>query len=387
MLAKLFIKNYQNVDNTKVRNRYGMVAGVFGIITNLFLGCSKLVIGYIANSITIMADAVNNLSDTIASILTLIGFKISDKKPSEIHPYGYARYEYVANLFVSLFVLGIGLLFAQKSFLKIFHPEPINLDLITFIILIIAILIKGLQVYVYLSFAKTIKSETLKSTAADSRNDIITTSTIFVSLIVMAIFHINIDGLIAFIVSLFIIYNAIGLLRNSLNPLIGIKPTPKQVTEISTKLLSYDEVLGIHDLVIHNYGVNYDFVTVHIELNEELTFLKAHQIADLIEEDFYNDLGINITIHMDPVCLNNTIIDDIKAIVLDNLYHLDSEISLHDFRLIKNRETTKILFDCVTPFESDYTAKRITNYLKRKMNPEDKKSKYTFIIKIDKKYV
>lgn len=382
MLKKLFIKNYNKTSDSKVRNNYGIVAGIFGIISNIVLGLLKVLIGYLTNSVTIIADAVNNITDTIASTLTVTGFKMAGKKPSEEHPYGYARYEYVANLFVSLFVLVMGAFFAKESVLKILNPEVITISTITYVVLIVAILVKMVQVYVYLDFSKAIKSATLKATATDSINDIITTSAILISMIIMSLFNVNIDGLIGLFVSLFIVYNACWMLKDAINPLIGIMPTKEQVESIKNKIMSYESVLGVHDLIIHNYGINYDFVTVHVEIDDKMSFTKAHQIADNIEEDFYNDLNINITVHMDPIEINNKETNAIKDIVLSHLNKLDKHIEIHDFRVIKNKNTIKVLFDLVEPFDKDYELNFVTKYLTNKM--ESKDSKYIFIIKIDR---
>jgi hypothetical protein len=207
---------------------------------------------------------------------------------------------------------------------------------------------------------------------------------ILISMIFMSLFKINIDGYMALFVSFYIVYNAIIMLSKSMDPLIGIRPTKVQVKIIKEKLNSYEDVNGIHDLVIHNYGVNNDFVTVHIEMDENLSFLKVHQVADLIEEDFYNDYGINITVHVDPINYSDPVVRHLKKRIIILLKKLDKKITIHDFRIIKNKKSIKILFDCVTPFSKDYNEKDITDYLKREMNFG--KNKYVFIIKIDKNY-
>ena len=202
-------------------------------------------------------------------------------------------------------------------------------------------------------------------------------------MLIMYLFKINIDGYMALLVSFYIIYNAIKMLKKSLSPLIGTKPIINQVKDIKDKLKSYDNVKGIHDLVIHNYGVNCDFITVHIEVDENLGLLKAHQIADLIEEDFYNDSNINITVHVDPIDIDDPIAKSLRKQIKKHLKLLDKDISIHDFRIVKNKKNIKVLFDCVTPFNKDYKEKNITDYLKSVLNSEHKK--YIFIIKIDKK--
>ena len=252
MLKKLFIKNYKDTDNPEVRNQYGKIAGIFGIATNFILGIIKFIIGLLSNSVSIMADAVNNIADMASSILTIIGFKLSSKKPDKQHPYGYARYEYIAGFVIAILMLIMGLTFAKESIIKIFNPEELIINEITYIILIIAILGKLLQMFVYLDFSKAIQSNTLKTNAVDTRNDIISTTTILISMIIMGIFKINIDGYLALAVSGLMIYSSLQMIKEVLEPIIGIIPTEEQVNEVTQKLLSYTCVRGIHDLVIHN---------------------------------------------------------------------------------------------------------------------------------------
>ena len=309
MLKKLFIKNYKNTDDPEVRNQYGKVAGVFGIFTNIILGIIKLIIGIISNSVSIIADAANNIADTASSILTIIGFKLSSKKPDKDHPYGYARYEYVAGFVIAIMMLIMGLTFAKESIVKIFNPEELVINWITYLILVIAIIGKGIQMLVYLDFAKAINSNTLKANSVDTRNDIISTTAILISMIIMGIFEINIDGLLGLAVSGFVIYSSIGMIREVLEPIIGIIPTEEQVNEITEKILKYDYVEGIHDLVIHNYGVHNDFVTVHVEIDSKMDIMKAHDMMDNIEKDFKDELGICFTIHLALIVVGDPEID------------------------------------------------------------------------------
>ena len=309
MLKKLFIKNYKNIEDPVVRNQYGKVAGIFGIVTNLVLGIIKLIIGLISNSVSIMADAANNIADTASSVLTIVGFKLSSKKPDKEHPYGFARYEYVAGFVIAIFMFIMGLTFAKESLIKIFNPEELTINAVTYIILVIAILGKGLQMFVYLDFAKAINSNTLKTNAVDTRNDIISTTAILISMIIMGIFKINIDGLLGLVVSGFVIYSSIGMIKEVLEPIIGIIPTEEQVNQITEKILKYDHVEGIHDLVIHNYGVHNDFVTVHVEIDSKMDITIAHDLMDNIEKDFKDELGIQLTIHMDPIVVGDPEID------------------------------------------------------------------------------
>ncbi|MGN1310217.1 MAG: cation diffusion facilitator family transporter [Clostridia bacterium] len=384
MLKQIFIKNYKETEKPEVRNKYGKVAGIFGMISNLILGIIKLIIGFISNSVSIMADAVNNLSDMASSALTIIGFKLASKKPTHEHPYGYARYEYVSGFVIAILMLIMGLVFAKESIVKIIYPEELVINTVTYVILIIAIIGKGLQMLVYLDFSKAIDSNTLKTNAIDTRNDIISTTAILISMIIMKIFNINIDGFLGLAVSVFVIYSSIGMIREVLEPIIGIIPTRERVEEITKKLLSYNYVQGIHDLVIHNYGVHNDFVTVHVEIDSSMNMIEAHDLMDNIENDFKKDLGIDLTIHMDPVVLGNERVDKLKQLVENTIQELDKSLKIHDFRIVEGTTHTNILFDCVVPYEKNYTAEEIEIYLEKNIRTEEET--YYYVIEIDRPY-
>lgn len=384
MLKRLFIKNYKDIENTEVRNKYGKVAGIFGIISNLILGIIKLIIGFLSNSVSIMADAANNITDTATSALTIIGFKLTSKRPTHVHPYGYARYEYVSGFMIAIFMLIMGLTFAKESIVKIIHPEELIINNITFIILAIAIVGKACQMFVYLDFAKAINSNTLKANAVDTRNDIISTTAILISMFIMKRFNINIDGYLGLAVSSFVIISSVNMIKETLKPLIGILPTKEQVDKIINKILSYEYVQGIHDLVIHNYGVHNDFVTVHVEIDSTMDMLEAHDIMDNIERDFKENLGIDLTIHMDPVVLGNERVDNLKQLVTNTIQSLDEELNIHDFRIVEGKTHTNILFDCVVPYDKNYTREEIVKYLINNIKPENEK--YYYVIEIDRPY-
>lgn len=385
MLKRLFIKDYKNTSDPNVRNAYGKVAGVFGIFTNLILGVIKFVIGIISNSVSIMADAINNIADTASSILTIVGFKLASKKPDKKHPYGYARYEYISGFVIALLMLLMGLTFAKESIIKIFNPEELTINAVTYIILTIAIIGKCIQMFVYIDFAKAINSNTLKTNAIDTRNDIISTTTILISMIIMGIFNINIDGYLGLLVSGLIIYSSIGLIKEVLEPIIGIIPTEERIEEITKKILSYDCVRGIHDLVIHNYGVHNDFITVHVEISSDMDIMKAHDLMDNIEKDFKTELGTDLTIHMDPVDINNPKANKLYDLVKNALLTFDLELQMHDFRIVEGVTHTNILFDVIVPFEENYTKEQIIEHLNKNIISE--KETYYFVIDIDRPYI
>lgn len=385
MLKRLFIKDYKNTSDPNVRNAYGKVAGVFGIFTNLILGIIKFVIGIISNSVSIMADAINNIADTASSILTIIGFKLASKKPDKKHPYGYARYEYISGFVIALLMLLMGLTFAKESIIKIFNPEELTINAVTYIILTIAIVGKCIQMFVYLDFAKAINSNTLKTNAIDTRNDIISTTTILISMIIMGIFNINIDGYLGLLVSGLIIYSSIGLIKEVLEPIIGIIPTEERIKEVTEKILSYDCVRGIHDLVIHNYGVHNDFITVHVEISSDMDIMKAHDLMDNIEKDFKTELGTDLTIHMDPVDISNPKANKLYDLVKNALLTFDLELQMHDFRIVEGVTHTNILFDVIVPFEENYTKEQIIEHLNKNIISENEK--YYYVIDIDRPYI
>ena len=384
MIKQLFIKDYKNTSDNDVRSRYGIAAGIFGIITNLILSIIKIIIGVLTNSVSIVVDAVNNMSDMASSVLTIVGFKLINKKPDKEHPFGHARYEYIYGLLIAIVMIIIGFSFAKESILKIINPENLDITTLTFIVLGISIILKVIQMIVYLDFSKRIKSSTLKTSAIDTRNDIISTSVILLSMIIMKIYNINIDGILGLMVSLFIIYTSIKISIEVMQPLVGILPDKKQINQIKKLVLSYDEVLGIHDLVIHNYGVNNDFLTLHVELNSKLSLLEAHDLVDSIENELREKYNIDASIHVDPIIVGDKEIDKLKNRILVFLQELDKKIEIHDFRVIEGKKKTKVLFDCVLPFGKDYTYDDLILYLKEKM--EDEKHHYSFYIEIDRPF-
>lgn len=384
MIEKLLVKDYANTSDPVVRNRYGKAAGFVGIFTNLILGAIKLFIGVVSHSVSIMADAVNNITDMASSALTIIGFKLSSKKPTHDHPYGYARYEYVSAFVIALFMFAMGGVFAKESFTKILHPEELSIDRLTYIILGVAVVGKLFQLLVYKRFAKVTKSQAIEATALDTRNDIITTAGILASMIVMGILEINIDGYVGFAVSLLVLWSSIGAIKESLEPIIGIIPTKEYVDEIEKKIKKYPVVLGIHDMVIHNYGVNNNFVTVHCEVDASQNVMEIHDQIDIIENDFRENMGIMVTIHMDPVVTDNPVIDEIKKQVGTALKELDSRLQFHDFRMVEGPTHTNIIFDCVVPQDKNWDKDFFAAYLSEKVKAEDRQ--LFFVVEIDRPY-
>ena len=340
---------------------------MFGIVSNLLLGVMKIIIGMLTGSIGIVADAVNNISDCASSGLTIVGFTLAEKKPDREHPYGHARYEYLFGFTIGIIMLLTGVLFAKESIQKIINPQELSITLPTYLTLALAILVKFVQMLIYLRCGRAIGSPAMKASAADSRNDMITTAGILAAMIVMAMTGINIDGLVGLAVSIFVIISSIQTIKEQVAPLIGIKPTRERVRMISDKILSYPGVLGIHDLVLHNYGVHNDFVTVHVEVDSSRSINEIHDVVDKIEMDFKDEMGISITIHMDPVEVGNQKLEDIKEQIRVALCKLDPELTFHDVRMVDGKDLTKVIFDCVVPPDKHYGSEMIADYLKKEV--------------------
>ncbi len=388
-VRKLFVKDYQDTKNPKVRFRYGLSAGIFGIITNALLFAFKLAVGLIGNSITIIADAINNLSDAGSSVVTLVGFKLSSAPPDKDHPFGHARYEYITSLLVSVVVLLIGVLLFKSSIEKCITPEQVTVNVYTYVVLSVAIVLKLVQMLIYLDFSKAINSGALKASAADSRNDVLTTLAVLISTIVIDVAgdkispKVSVDGIMGIAVSVFIIVSSILLLKESMSPILGEKPPKELVDKLTAKILSYDGVIGVHDLVVHSYGENHCFVVAHVEVPANVEITKSHDIIDNIEHDFWNEMHIRLNIHMDPVDTENADLAVLKIRAEKVLASLDENLSLHDFRLVSGETHTNVLFDVVIPFDCKITLSDVKAAMEKEFENDD--TKYFFIIDVDRK--
>lgn len=388
-IRKLFIKDYQGTQNPKVRFRYGLVAGIFGIISNALLCVFKLIVGVVGNSITIIADAINNLSDAGSSVVTLVGFKLSATPPDNDHPFGHARYEYITSLLVSVTVLFIGILLLKSSIEKCITPEEVSVSVYTYVVLGVAITMKLVQMLIYIDFSKAINSGALKASAADSRNDVLATVAVLISTIVIDVAgdkispKVSVDGIMGIAVSAFIIVSSILLIKEAMSPILGEKPPKELVDKITAKILSYDGVIGVHDLVVHSYGENHCFVVAHVEVPADVDITKSHDVIDNIEHDFWNEMHVRITIHMDPVDTKNKQLAVLKLRAQNAIANLDENLSLHDFRLVSGQTHTNMLFDVVIPYGSKITLDDVKDALKKEFGNDP--VKYFFVIDMDRK--
>lgn len=385
MLEKVFIKDYKNTTDPTVRFRYGIFASVFGILTNILLFIGKLTIGIISGSIAIISDAINNLTDGASSIISFVGFKLAGKPADKEHPFGHARYEYITGLLVAVLICMIGVLICKSSIEKIINPEEITVNLIVCIILVLSIFVKLFQLILYFRIAKTINSETIKANAIDARNDIIVTLTTLIAMIVIWLTGINIDGYVGAGVSLFVIISGIKVLIDTINPLLGQIPDKEFVKKIKNKLRSYDGVLGTHELMLHSYGEGKYYGSVHIEVSADVDPITTHDMIDNIEEDFLNELGINLVIHTDPIQNNNKKVRELKKRALNSVKTLSNKLSIHDFRMVEGKTHTNLFFDVIVPFEVDITKQDIIKCLNKEFN--NGKMIYNFVFDIDRNYV
>ncbi|MBQ7661454.1 MAG: cation transporter [Clostridia bacterium] len=349
LLIRTFIKDYQSTSTPAVRNAYGKLAGLVGILCNLLLCVGKLTVGMLFGSMAVTADAFNNLSDAASGVISFLGFKLAGKPADEDHPYGHARYEYLSGLIVSILILLIGVELLKSSFDKILHPTPVLFSPLTVAILIVSILVKLWMAAFNRKIGTRIDSQALIATAADSRNDVISTSAVLISTLVSYILHIETDSYMGLLVAAFIIYNAFGLIHDTTDPLLGRAPDPDLILKIRDKVLSYPGVFGIHDLMIHDYGPGNQFASLHVEVAAETDVLENHDMIDNIEHDIQSEFGIHTVIHMDPIITKDEAVGDLRHWLSDRVREIDPVLSIHDLRVVAGPTHTNLVFDCVVP--------------------------------------
>lgn len=337
--------------SSESRDKYGKMSGIIGIVCNLILFAGKFISGLISGSVAISADAVNSLSDASSSLISLLGFKMSEKPADEEHPYGHGRYEYLSGLLVCVLILVIGVELFKGSIEKIIKPELITLNPLIIVILSVSMAVKFGLALVNYRLGKKIGSLTLLATAADSRNDIITTGAVLIASIVSNIFEIAwLDGVMGLCVAIFILISGFGLLKDTLNPLLGSAPDEALVKEIHDAVMSYNGVLGTHDLMIHDYGPGRQFASVHVEMAAEADVLESHETIDLIEHDLGQKLGIHIVIHLDPIVTDENT-NSLRRWLSEEVKAIDPLLTIHDLRVVPGKNRTNIIFDCVKPYQ------------------------------------
>ena len=378
LLLRLFVRDYTNTDDPKVRGAYGKLSGIVGIICNLLLCAGKLTVGILSGSVSITADAVNNLSDASSSLVTLIGFKLAERPADDEHPYGHARIEYLTGLAVAALILVIGVELGKSSIEKIIYPETVVFSYVTVAVLVGSILVKLWMALFCNKLGKRIGSATLTATAADSRNDVISTAAVLIGILVGHYFNLQIDGYIGLLVALFIVWSGFGIAKETISPLLGEQADPELVRSISELVLSHDKILGIHDLMVHDYGPGQCFASVHAEMDSRDDPLICHDIIDDIERDALRDLRVHLVIHYDPIVTDDEELNRMRELVGKEIKEISPELAMHDFRMVRGPGHTNLIFDLVIPFSMNDQKAELKRRIDERVQFEDRRY-YTVI--------
>ena len=385
LLAKKFIKNHKEYGNTEVRHAYGVLCGAVGVILNIILFGIKLAAGFISGSVAVMADAFNNLSDAGSSIITMVGFKMAGHKPDPEHPFGHGRIEYVTGLVVSMIIILMGVELLKSSFNKIRNPEELSYSLAAMGILIISVLVK-LYMYAYnKSISDKISSAAMCATAMDSFTDSIATAVVLLSMLIGYFTGLNIDGWCGLLVSAFVLYAGITSAKDTIDPLLGSKPDPEYVKLIEKYVTSNEGILGIHDLVIHDYGPGRVMISLHAEVPSDGNLLELHDTIDNIEQRLNTVLGCESVIHMDPVVVNDEMTDRMKRLCTLIAKSVDESFTIHDFRMVKGPTHTNLIFDVVVPFDSLKSPEEAVSEIQKKIS--ELPGNHFGVVKADRPYV
>ncbi len=385
LLLKLFIKDFQNTKNSAVRMKYGLLGSAVSIVINIILSAAKYFIGSVSCSVAITADAINNLSDAASNIVTLVSFKMSNKKPDKEHPFGHGRIEYVAALIVGFMVGLMGYELIKSSIEKVLNPEKVVFSYWAILVLILSISGKIWMGLFNRTLGTKIDSPAMIAVAADSLSDTLATSITLVSLILSKFTDLPLDGYMGIVVSVFILKSAYDILKESIAIILGKPPSKELVDELVDFVLSFDGILGIHDLVIHSYGATRIFGTIHTEVSADADIMVSHEVSDTIEREVKNKFGIELVVHIDPIITNDLRINSLRNMIKETLPLIDNNLSMHDFRVVDGPTRTNLIFDIVLPHESKLKDEELKEKLKEKIAEIDKR--YCLVVTIDRDYV
>lgn len=386
LLLKKFVKNYEKTNDNAVRESYGTFAGIVGIFVNCILFVAKFVAALLSGfSISVIADALNNLFDAGSSVVTFLGFKLANRKEDEDHPFGHGRIEYITGLIVSFIIILVGFELIKESISKIFNPSEASYSLVSVIIMAVAIAVKVWLGLFNRTLGKTINSGTLKATAMDSFCDVAATGAVLIGLVVGLVFGVNVEGYTGTLVAGFIIFTGISSAKDTLSPLLGEAPDEQFVESIEKTVMAHEKVIGIHDLIVHDYGPGRKIVSLHAEVNADDDVLEIHDAIDLIEMELKAKFKCVATIHMDPIDLNCEKTNNLKNQVNEILKNIDNSLSFHDFRVVSGPTHTNLIFDVLVPYNFFLTDEQLKREIREKVtNISDN---YFCVISIDKKFV
>lgn len=384
LLARLFIKNHQDTKNPGVRQAYGILCGALGIGLNLLLFAGKFAAGFFSHSIAVTADAFNNLSDAGSSIITLIGFRMAGQKPDPDHPFGHGRIEYISGLLVSVIILLMGFELMQSSAAKILRPEDLTFSPAVLIILVVSILIKC---YMYLynrRLGKRLDSAAMLATAADSLSDALATTLVLAATLIAHFTGLHIDGWCGVLVGLFICWTGFNAAKDTISPLLGQAPDKEFVRQVNEIVMSHQNVLGIHDLIVHNYGPGRILISLHAEVPADGDILTLHDMIDRIEHQLRDTLDCHAVIHMDPVCVNDQETNRLKSLVLGYLEEISPRLTMHDFRIVAGPTHTNLIFDVAAPYDFPLQDSELIQAISQRIQQEN--PGFCAVIEVDKQY-
>lgn len=384
LLARLFIKDRNNIGSLTVRNAYGSLCGVLGIVLNIFLFAFKLFAGMLSGSISIMSDAFNNLTDAGSSLITLLGFRMASQKADKDHPFGHGRIEYISGLVVSMIIILVGFELAKTSLEKIFQPEEVTFSVITVCILVLSIATKAYMAVYNFRIGKKISSAAMRATGADSLSDAVATTVVLLCIVISKIFSVNIDAYCGLLVSAFILYSGIRAAKETVDPLLGTPPTGELIDKIQEIVFKNDGVKGIHDLIVHDYGPGRMMISLHAEVSADSDMLETHDMIDNIEKELREKLLCDAVIHMDPIVTDDESVLEVKEKVEALVTCIDRRLTIHDFRMVKGTTHTNIIFDIVVPFDIDKSDSEIRHDVEVIVKSIDKS--YFSVINIDRSY-
>ena len=376
------VGNKEAAATTKGRQAVGMRASVVGIALNTLLCAAKAAIGLAAGSISIVADAVNNLSDAASNIISLLGFKLASKPADAGHPYGHGRYEYLAGLSVAVLVLVVGVELARGSVDKLMNPAPVEYSAVLVAVLLLSIAVKLWMMLFNAQVGKEIDSGVLAAASVDSRNDVITTAAVLAAAGVSYFTGFELDGWVGLAVAAFILWSGVELVRDAVDPLLGKPANPETIKLIENKMLSYKGILGIHDLIVHDYGPGHVFASIHAEVDSSVDILTSHELIDAIEQDFLKNEGLAVVIHLDPIVTSDARVSKLRKWISEDVAQIDPRLSIHDLRIVPGENRTNVIFDCYEPYAVEIGEDELKTMISQHVS--EKFPQYFCVIKIDR---
>ena len=384
LLAKIFIKDSQNTADSKVRVAYGYLCGAVGIALNILLFAGKIIAGTISGSVAVTADAFNNLSDAGSSIISLIGFRLASQKPDPHHPFGHGRFEYIASLIISIIIVLMGFELGKSSFEKIVAPQAVEYSAVTFAVLGASVLVKLYMFFYNNSVGKKIDSATMRATAMDSISDAVSTGAVLISAVIAMFTNLALDGWMGLVVAAFIMVTGFKSAKETIDSLLGTPPSPEFVKQIEDMALQYDDIIGVHDMIVHNYGPGRTFVSLHAEVPSDGDIVAIHDTVDNAEREIAKELGCLVTIHMDPVDVHDEHTAQLREKVSEIIKQINPDITFHDFRVVSGPTHTNLIFDIVSPMDCRLSDQELADTIADKIHKCNES--YFAVINVDKDF-